>query len=78
MKTKTLFCALALLAMIVAAQASAEAQKYSLHRTTVQQLTENAQVVLVGQLDRVDNVQLTEVGRDAAVYKRKTSSAARA
>ncbi|MCB9932423.1 MAG: hypothetical protein H6841_03285 [Planctomycetes bacterium] len=70
MKTKTLFCALALLAMIVAAEASAEAQKYSPHRTTVQQLTESAEVVIVGQLDRVDDIDLTEVGIDAAVHKR--------
>ena len=75
MKTKTLFCALAMLAMIVAAEASAEAQKYSPHRTTVQQLTENAEVVLVGQLDRVEDIQLTVKGLDAAVYKRLNDGA---
>jgi hypothetical protein len=70
MKTKTLFCALALLATIIAGQASAEARGYSPHRTTVQQLTENAEIVVVGTLDRVENITLAEVGRDAAVHKR--------
>jgi hypothetical protein len=70
MKTKTLFCALALLATIIAGQASAEARGYSPHRTTVQQLAENAEIVVVGTLDRVENITLTEAGRDAAVHKR--------
>src|SRR5690606_35884352 len=70
MKTKTLFCALALLTMIVAAEASAEARNYSPHRTTVQQLTDSAQVVVVGKLERVEDVELNEVGIDAAAHKR--------
>jgi hypothetical protein len=70
MKTKTLFCALALLAMLVAAEASAEARNYSPHRTTVQQLTESAQLVVAGRLDRVEDIELTEAGIDAATHKR--------
>jgi hypothetical protein len=70
MKTKTLFCALALLATMIAGQAQAEARGYIAHRTTVQQLTENAEVVVVGRLDRVEDIALTEPGRDAASYKR--------
>lgn len=70
MKTKTLFCALALLATMIAGQAQAEARGYIAHRTTVQQLTEKAEVVVVGRLDRVEDIALTEPGRDAAYYKR--------
>ncbi|MCA8913130.1 MAG: hypothetical protein KDB82_15625 [Planctomycetes bacterium] len=70
MKTKTLFCALALLAMIVAVEASAEARNYIPHRTTVQQLANTAQEIVVGELQSVEDVKLTEVGLDAAKYKR--------
>lgn len=70
MKTKTLFCALALMAIMIAGQARAEARGYTPHRTTAQQLTQNAQVVVVATLDRVENITLTETGLDAAVHKR--------
>ena len=70
MKTKTTFCALALLAMLFAVQASAEARNYRPHATTVQKLADTAEVIVVAQLDRVENVQLTEVGLDAAKHKR--------
>lgn len=70
MKTKTTFCALALLAMLFAVQASAEARNYRPHATTVHQLANLAEVVVTAQLDRVENVQLTEVGLDAAKHKR--------
>lgn len=69
MKTKTLFCALALLATVVAVEASAEARGYMLHRTTVQQLSNSAELVVVGKLNSVENVRLTEVGLDAARHK---------
>lgn len=70
MKTKTTFCALALLAMLFAVQVSAEARNYRPHVTTAQQLANTAEVVVVAQLDRVENVQLTEAGPDAAKHKR--------
>ena len=70
MKISTLFCALALLAVTIAAEASAEARAYIPHRTTVPQLASNAEVIVVGQLDRVEDITLSVPGRDAAVHKR--------
>lgn len=70
MKTKTLFCALTLLATIVAVEATAEAQNYLPYLNTVQQMANGAEVIVVGQLNSVENVKLTEVGLDAAKHKR--------
>lgn len=70
MKTKTTFVALAALAILFAAQASAEARGYRPHATTVQQLANNAEIVVAAQLDRVEDVKLNEAGPDAARFKR--------
>ncbi|MBZ0137484.1 MAG: hypothetical protein K8I27_14045 [Planctomycetes bacterium] len=70
MKTKTTFSILALLAMVLAAGVSAEAREYRPNATTVHKLTDSAEIVIVARLDRVENIDLTEVGLDAARYKR--------
>ncbi len=65
MKLKITFCAVALMAITLAAEASAEAKNYVPHGTTVQRLSEAAGAVVVGKLQRVEDVQLAEVGIDA-------------
>lgn len=65
MKLKITICALALVAITLAAEVSAEARNFIPRRTTVQQLSNTAQAVVVARLDRVENVQLGEVGIDA-------------
>lgn len=69
MKTKLTFSVLALLAVMVAAEASAEARGYIAHRTTVQELADTAQVVVRASLLRVEDIELNEKGIDAARYK---------
>jgi hypothetical protein len=69
MKTKTMFCALALLATVAASGLAAEASNYVPHRTTVVDLSDNAEIVVVAKLERVEDVALTEVGLDSQRYK---------
>ncbi|MHC4840976.1 MAG: hypothetical protein ACYTDT_08500 [Planctomycetota bacterium] len=70
MNTRLTFCALALLAIAFATQASAESRGYRAHTTTVLELAEHADVIVVGQLDRVENIEIEEQGMDAAANKR--------
>lgn len=69
MKTKLTFSVLALVAVLVAAEASAEARGYQAHMTTVQKLADTAQVVVRANLVRVEDIELNEKGIDAARYK---------
>jgi hypothetical protein len=71
MKIKTTFCAVALLAVALAHDASAEVRNVVSYMTTVQRISEFAQTVVVAKLDRVENVQLAEVGIDAARWPRR-------
>ncbi len=71
MKIKTSICAVALLAVSMAGTAAAEVRNVVSYRTTIQRISEYAQIVVVGKLDRVENVQLAEVGPDAAQWPRR-------
>lgn len=70
MKTKTMFCALSLLAAALACQAQAEARNYLPYKTTAVRLADNAQVIVSGRLERVESVLTGAGNRDAAVHKR--------
>jgi hypothetical protein len=65
MKTRLAFCAAVIIAVSFAAQASAQAANYIPHNTTITRLTNFASDIVVGELLRVDNVQLEVVGDDA-------------
>jgi hypothetical protein len=72
MKTKLAICAAVLTAVSVAAHVNtAEAQSnYFPPGTTVTRMADFASTIVVGQLDRVENVQLEEAGPDAKQYPR--------
>ncbi|MBX3473462.1 MAG: hypothetical protein KF754_03700 [Planctomycetes bacterium] len=71
MKTKTMFCALTLVAATLAATAQAEAKNYIPYKTTALRLADQAQTIVSGRLLRVENVNLAEAGIDAARHARK-------
>lgn len=71
MKTKTLFCALTLVAGAFAATAQAEARNYLPYKTTALRLADMAQTIVTGRLVRVENVALNEAGIDAGRHARK-------
>lgn len=57
MKTRTLLCALSLLAMLFATGVSAEARNYIPRTTTVVRLADMAGAVVVAKLNRVENIK---------------------
>lgn len=69
MNTKTMFCALALLATVAATGLAAEARNFIPHRTTVIDLADTAEIVVVAKLERVEDVALTEIGLDSQRFK---------
>lgn len=69
MKTKLTLGAVAILATMFAAQLSAEAVNYRAQRTTVQRLSDTASVIVIAELDRVENTNISDEGHDAAKYK---------
>ncbi|MDC1142413.1 hypothetical protein OAU50_04930 [Planctomycetota bacterium] len=62
-------CALAIVATALSQFATAEAQGYRAHATTASDLAETADLVVIGSLDRVENVA-AEGNTDAAAFKR--------
>ncbi len=70
MTNKTMLLTATLLMGLCATTLAAEARNYMPQETTVYRLAQNAEVVLVGKLDRVENIQLSEPGMDAAANKR--------
>lgn len=68
-KTKFLFCALALLATTFAAAADAQTASYLPYKTTVVRLADMAQVVVSARLQRVENLTLSGT-TDAARHRR--------
>lgn len=73
MKNKLMICALALVAATFAATAGAEARNYIAYKTTAVRLADQATIVVTGKLLRVENVQVTGAGIDAARWARKDS-----
>lgn len=71
MKTKTLFCALALMATAFATAAHAEARNYLPFKTTALRLADQAQAIVTGKLLRVENVNVPQGNLDAARHARK-------
>ncbi|MBE7491316.1 MAG: hypothetical protein HS108_06110 [Planctomycetes bacterium] len=71
MKTKTLFCALALMATAFAVTAHAEARNYLHYKTTALRLADQASTIVTGRLVRVDDVKVAPGNRDAARFARK-------
>ncbi|MEE9311680.1 MAG: hypothetical protein V3V10_04630 [Planctomycetota bacterium] len=69
---KNLYAACVLVVMTIALSqfAAAEAQSYRAHLTTCADLAEMADVIVVGTIDRIENVTLREAGVDAARHKR--------
>lgn len=70
MKTRIPFLALALLVGSLAAGVHAEARGYMAFKTTPVRLADQAQVIVTGRLLRVDDVQVSGTGIDAARHKR--------
>lgn len=75
MKTMTSLCALTLMAGLFAASASAEAVSYIPHQSTIPRLANQAEVIVVGRLARVENIQLGEAGIDFAMYPNRGTPA---
>jgi hypothetical protein len=73
MKMKLAICAAVLTAVSVAAHVNTvEAQRnYFAPGTTVTRMTDFASTIVVGHLDRVEDVQLEEVGQDARQFPRR-------
>lgn len=71
MKTKTLFCALALMATAFATTAEAEARNYLPYKTTALRLADQAGTIVTGRLLRVENVAVAAGNLDAARHARK-------
>lgn len=72
MKIKNAICAAALLAIVGTTGLSAQQAANILPQwTTVQRLSENAEIVVVARLARVENVQLSEAGPDAKQWPRR-------
>lgn len=71
MKTKLMFCALALVAGTFAVSAQAEARNYIPYKTTAVRLADQATVIVTGRLLRVEDVQLAGTGLDASRWERK-------
>lgn len=63
-------CVLVVVAIALSQFAAAEAQGYRAHVTTCADLAKLADIIVVGTLDRVEDVELSEAGVDAAKYKR--------
>lgn len=75
MKTKLALCAVAMLASVFAAAASAKPTAYIPHQSTVVRLSQQADVIVVGKLARTENVSLTEQGKDYAEFPNKGNPA---
>lgn len=72
MKIKNAICAAALLAVFGTAGLSAQQAPNTLPQwTTVQRLSEHAEIVVVARLARIENVQLSEAGPDAQRWPRR-------
>jgi len=70
MKTATQLSVLALLSCVLASGLNAEARGYLAYKTTAVRLADQAQVIVSGTLLRVENVQISETGIDAARHRR--------
>jgi len=75
MKTKNMFCALALVATAFAATAHAEARNYLPFKTTALRLADQAGSIVTGKLLRVENVSVAQGNLDAARHARKDEGA---
>lgn len=71
MKTKLAFLAVALLAGVFSASASAKPTVYIPHQSTVVRLSDQASAIVVGRLVRTENVALSVEGRDFAEFPAK-------